>query len=268
MDNNTPREPIMQFFKYDHLPPDKQATSKPFGELAEVIHSTLPRNPERTVALRKLLEAKDAAVRAGFMVMMALLLVLPFPSLAAGKPTEGFLLPAEGVTVPSERPSITFANDADTGFYRTAEGTTGIVVGGTRSPVAEFFAQFLTPTGIASAVVSILGLVGGLLGLSAMRKRQIAIVTQHAYYGVLDFAKTTETDVDDKVAAGLKIANDWMMAHGWRPLSPQESEVVKLGFNALHGRDLPLPPSESLKDLMKAAAPTSPPAAESVPPAA
>jgi hypothetical protein len=36
----------------------------PFGDLAQVIFETLPRNPERSVALRKLLEAKDAAVRA------------------------------------------------------------------------------------------------------------------------------------------------------------------------------------------------------------
>lgn len=33
-------------------------------ELAEKIVANLPRNPERTVALRTLLEAKDAAVRA------------------------------------------------------------------------------------------------------------------------------------------------------------------------------------------------------------
>lgn len=55
---------IMQFFAYSHLQQPLQAISKPFGELALEIHSTLPRNPERTVALRKLLEAKDAAVRA------------------------------------------------------------------------------------------------------------------------------------------------------------------------------------------------------------
>ena len=36
----------------------------PEGLLAGRIVETLPRNPERTVALRKLLEAKDAAVRA------------------------------------------------------------------------------------------------------------------------------------------------------------------------------------------------------------
>ncbi len=57
-------EPIIQFFEYAHLPPHLQEVSKPFGEMAERIVATLPRNPERTVALRKLLEAKDAAVRA------------------------------------------------------------------------------------------------------------------------------------------------------------------------------------------------------------
>jgi len=57
-------EPIMQFFAYSHLPKHLQAVSGPFGELAQTIMDTLPRNPERTVALRKLLEAKDAAVRA------------------------------------------------------------------------------------------------------------------------------------------------------------------------------------------------------------
>lgn len=57
-------EPIIQFFAFAHLPPRLQEVSRPFGEMAERIVATLPRNPERTVALRKLLEAKDAAVRA------------------------------------------------------------------------------------------------------------------------------------------------------------------------------------------------------------
>lgn len=59
-----PSEPILQFFRYNHLPPALQFISQPFGELANDIAVRLPRNPERTVALRKLLEAKDAAVRA------------------------------------------------------------------------------------------------------------------------------------------------------------------------------------------------------------
>lgn len=58
-------EPILQFFQYAHLPPAMQEHSRPFCDLAQRIVDTLPRNPERTVALRKLLEAKDAAVRAG-----------------------------------------------------------------------------------------------------------------------------------------------------------------------------------------------------------
>jgi hypothetical protein len=57
-------EHIMQFFGYTHLPETLQAVSMPFCHLAKDIVTTLPRNPERTVALRKLLEAKDAAVRA------------------------------------------------------------------------------------------------------------------------------------------------------------------------------------------------------------
>ncbi len=54
---------IMQFFKYDHLPPQLQEISKPFCELAMFV-SLLKSNPEQSTALRKLLEAKDAAVRA------------------------------------------------------------------------------------------------------------------------------------------------------------------------------------------------------------
>lgn len=62
--NENPVEHIMQFFAYAHLPEHLQEVSSVFALLAEQIVKTLPRNPERTVALRKLLEAKDAAVRA------------------------------------------------------------------------------------------------------------------------------------------------------------------------------------------------------------
>lgn len=56
-------EPIMQFFKFDHLPTKLQEVSAPFCVIAQSVVEILPRNPERSVALRKLLEAKDAAVR-------------------------------------------------------------------------------------------------------------------------------------------------------------------------------------------------------------
>ena len=57
-------DPILRYFHYSHLPAKLQASSRPFCELAMHIVGTLPRNAERSVALRKLLEAKDAAVRA------------------------------------------------------------------------------------------------------------------------------------------------------------------------------------------------------------
>lgn len=55
---------ILQFFKWSHLPIDLQAVSVPFHTMAEAIVAQLPVNYERTAALRKLLEAKDCAVRA------------------------------------------------------------------------------------------------------------------------------------------------------------------------------------------------------------
>lgn len=54
---------LLQFFKYEHLPEHLQKTSKPFCELARWINDNLKSNPETTTALRKLLEAKDCAVR-------------------------------------------------------------------------------------------------------------------------------------------------------------------------------------------------------------
>lgn len=58
-------DPIMKFFTYAHLPERMQAISKPFGDLAGLICTLVPDNAERLEALRKLLEAKDCAVRAG-----------------------------------------------------------------------------------------------------------------------------------------------------------------------------------------------------------
>jgi hypothetical protein len=60
----SPSDPMLQFFTHAHLKPDLAAVSRPFCELADQVVLNLPRNPERTVALRKLLEAKDCAVRA------------------------------------------------------------------------------------------------------------------------------------------------------------------------------------------------------------
>lgn len=71
-------EPLMQFFTYEHLPERLREISKPFSDLALMMVMVLPRNPERTAGLRKLLEAKDCAVRA-----------MLFKPALANAPTEG-----------------------------------------------------------------------------------------------------------------------------------------------------------------------------------
>lgn len=55
---------IIRFFKFDHLPEHLQSVSRPFCATAEWVDQNLPNSAEKSVALRKLLEAKDAAVRA------------------------------------------------------------------------------------------------------------------------------------------------------------------------------------------------------------
>lgn len=55
---------VMQYFEYDHLPLKMQAVSRPFCELAKKLRSELPVSFQLVMSLQKLLEAKDAAVRA------------------------------------------------------------------------------------------------------------------------------------------------------------------------------------------------------------
>lgn len=55
---------IMQFFEYAHLPEHLRKVSKPFCETAVWMNAELPNGPEKSAGLRKLLEAKDCAVRA------------------------------------------------------------------------------------------------------------------------------------------------------------------------------------------------------------
>lgn len=57
------QEPILKFFTFAHLPERLQGVSFAFASLAVQVME-LPRSAERTVALRKILEGKDAAVRA------------------------------------------------------------------------------------------------------------------------------------------------------------------------------------------------------------
>ena len=57
-------ERMLKWFAFEHLPPTLRKVSADFHELAHKLVNNLEPGPERTVALRKLLEGKDAAVRA------------------------------------------------------------------------------------------------------------------------------------------------------------------------------------------------------------
>ncbi len=55
---------LLQYFTFDHLPPEQQRVSSLFSILANQVATAGTAGPETTTALRKLLEAKDCAVRA------------------------------------------------------------------------------------------------------------------------------------------------------------------------------------------------------------
>lgn len=62
--SQTGPSPILRYFDADHLPGDLREVSIQFQVVAQWVEHTLPASAERSTALRKLLEAKDAAVRA------------------------------------------------------------------------------------------------------------------------------------------------------------------------------------------------------------
>ena len=56
--------PLMQYFTYAHLPAHLQEISQPLAELVTAMLLKLPMNIETEAFVRKMLEAKDCAVRA------------------------------------------------------------------------------------------------------------------------------------------------------------------------------------------------------------
>jgi ferritin-like protein len=55
---------MLRWFEYAHLPEDLRTVSGLFYDLAHDVTALVPDGPELTTCLRKLLEAKDCAVRA------------------------------------------------------------------------------------------------------------------------------------------------------------------------------------------------------------
>ncbi|KXT55920.1 hypothetical protein Y710_16345 [Gordonia sp. QH-12] len=56
-------EHLLSLFTYEHLPPYLQLVSRQFADLADTLVTNLGDGPELSTALRKLVEAKDCAVR-------------------------------------------------------------------------------------------------------------------------------------------------------------------------------------------------------------
>ena len=55
--------PIMQYFAYAHLPAPLKNVSMVLAHTAQLLNEQLPDGPEKSTALRKMLEAKDCFVR-------------------------------------------------------------------------------------------------------------------------------------------------------------------------------------------------------------
>jgi len=63
-------DPTLHWFRFEHLPEGPiQDTSADYARLALVTVLDQHRNAERTIALRKLIEAKDASVRSMILTM-------------------------------------------------------------------------------------------------------------------------------------------------------------------------------------------------------
>jgi len=93
-----------------------------------------------------------------------------------------------------------------------------------------------SPSGIATIVGVVFGGIGLLTGTNAIRRRRVALAVYHAFHLVEDLDNELGTEHLDKVSSGLKAADEWMRANGWRALKPSEQEVAKLGFTALNGQ--------------------------------
>lgn len=58
------RDPLMMWLEYKDLPLSEQAVVRPLYDAADTLCQLLKPNAERTVMLRRLIEAKDQALRA------------------------------------------------------------------------------------------------------------------------------------------------------------------------------------------------------------
>lgn len=103
---------------------------------------------------------------------------------------------------------------------------------------SQLLAMVASPAGIGGISAIVATVLGLIFGANEVRRRRVALGVYHAFHIVEDAAAETDgEDALDKVAAGLKAVDQYMVANGWRPLKPGEQVVAKLGFSSMNGKD-------------------------------
>jgi len=105
---------------------------------------------------------------------------------------------------------------------------------------ARLLEAFLSPAGLAAACAVVFTATALLWAKDARRKAQVAGGVRIAFAVVEEVKRTWPPDSKllDKVDAGLKAADAWLVANNWRPLSSVEESRAKLEFKAIHGATL------------------------------
>ena len=91
-----------------------------------------------------------------------------------------------------------------------------------------------------------LSLIAGIIGLAATFAFRMWLKSSKyeaifragvpiAFNIVNDIAKRTDNQIDDKVALGLSLLNDWLNVNGQPAMKAPDEEKAKLLFKALHG---------------------------------
>jgi len=68
-ETGTKVSPIVKFFESDHLSSELTPIARDFERFAKAIDAQLPSTAEKSAGLRKLLEAKDCAIRAALYLL-------------------------------------------------------------------------------------------------------------------------------------------------------------------------------------------------------
>ncbi len=105
------------------------------------------------------------------------------------------------------------------------------------SPPAPWWQSLLGSLPIATVVAVIFGALG-LLKLSDKRKTIVGFAVRNAFNIVNDIDHVRGDEKLDKAVEGLRQADEWMKANGWRVLSAEEQVLAKLSFQAMHGAEL------------------------------